>query len=1133
MLGKKRYKLSKVWAFLFVLMGMGLTANAQMVTGTDTLFYDTETSSWDFYDFSHATAFGIDDTASFDADIRGSSNEGGSFGREYSPEVLENRLYLIGDGGLDTAVTVPEWVDGSPWVSDAWQANGGQPIVTDRLWAIYTQEGTYAIIEFTEIVSGNYYVFDYKYQSDGSRNFEEADFGGGSSGIVEGSATSSSGSGFDFSREETADNHDAGDYLVDFVFVNNEGVNFGNEGSGSIDSTGRRFLLLGEGSIDEVQEVPARTDAEPWVTVSYDATGYQPISVGQLWAVYTREGNYGVIEITDLPGGDFGSSFNFNYKYLDDGSRDFGGSGDTGDPIPDVITIAEARNLAPGELVTIKGIVTSANRIYSNIQQDTAGILTYTPSGENVSGDYFNAIENGDVAIGDSIRITAYREDFQGQKELLDFVDFNVFSRGNPLPQAELLTLDEFFASGDNYNPERIRVNDLSIPGSSIFESGRTYIAVENSTGNNIRFIVPQGNNLAGTEIPAVFEYEGIAGYSTAYSYGANQQLLGLEEFNIIEVEPPIPSDSTAAPNGSFEYSSLGEFMGESPGWFADFDADTGAMGTFEIIDTEFQDGEKALEVSINSVHPEADHWSIQVVNEKFNLVPGNQYELSFWAKSAQSGAVIGGFIQNQDYGNFGTIAQEELSTSWTEYKTTFVANSGDTISTDDSIGRVAIYLNYEANEGKQIYIDNLQVNEIESGPIEGDLYDGALTGAEGQSYFLPLNIELLNGVPLDAFEIKVNFDLSFTEVSLGEQEGTHADYFDIETNSPEPGVLLISGATANGITESGPLMYLEITALSSGTGSIEITDVFFNETSINDASISLDFETGFVCGDVTGDLNVSATDASYVLRHTVKLSPQYPLTGQDSTAADVTGNGWISAYDASQILKYNVGMPAIMNCASAQAKMAPLAVQVDWDYWSEGDEGSEYSVPLSLNDLEGALTAAEIQIPMTEGLKFKGINNAPENWQVTTNVRDGVAYVSMFGAETVESELLGELAFELIDKTEVQNIEGRIVVNENPPVQLEKLTLNDLPREFKVSQNYPNPFNPTTQIKYSVPEDAKVQLFVYNLLGQKVAELVNEQKSPGRYTVSWDAGNNSSGVYMYRLVAGENVFTKKMMLIK
>lgn len=88
-------------------------------------------------------------------------------------------------------------------------------------------------------------------------------------------------------------------------------------------------------------------------------------------------------------------------------------------------------------------------------------------------------------------------------------------------------------------------------------------------------------------------------------------------------------------------------------------------------------------------------------------------------------------------------------------------------------------------------------------------------------------------------------------------------------------------------------------------------------------------------------------------------------------------------------------------------------------------------------------------------------------------------------------------------------------------------------PKEFKLEQNFPNPFNPTTRIQYQLPSITEVSLKVYDILGNEVKELVNEQQEPGYYEVQFNASNFASGMYVYRLQAGDYVAIKKMMLVK
>ena len=115
------------------------------------------------------------------------------------------------------------------------------------------------------------------------------------------------------------------------------------------------------------------------------------------------------------------------------------------------------------------------------------------------------------------------------------------------------------------------------------------------------------------------------------------------------------------------------------------------------------------------------------------------------------------------------------------------------------------------------------------------------------------------------------------------------------------------------------------------------------------------------------------------------------------------------------------------------------------------------------------------------------------------------------------------------------------LTIKYSQPVGIKPIS-SEIPEEFSLSQNFPNPFNPITKLRFALPPspsgDLKagglvVRLFIYNILGREVAALVSEQLNPGTYEVDWDGTNYSSGIYYYKLTAGDIVQTKKMVLLK
>ena len=156
----------------------------------------------------------------------------------------------------------------------------------------------------------------------------------------------------------------------------------------------------------------------------------------------------------------------------------------------------------------------------------------------------------------------------------------------------------------------------------------------------------------------------------------------------------------------------------------------------------------------------------------------------------------------------------------------------------------------------------------------------------------------------------------------------------------------------------------------------------------------------------------------------------------------------------------------------------------------------------------------------------------------------DGEISIAAFG-QTVDK---GELDMRLVFRPTMEIEDSRIYFSEgqlrdsnygvNQVERLGEVQIQTRPEVFALADNYPNPFNPETTIKYALPEAVDVRLDIYNMLGQMVRTMVAENQSPGRYVVRWDATDDSgsdlsTGIYFYRLRAGDFLETKKMLLLK
>ena len=157
--------------------------------------------------------------------------------------------------------------------------------------------------------------------------------------------------------------------------------------------------------------------------------------------------------------------------------------------------------------------------------------------------------------------------------------------------------------------------------------------------------------------------------------------------------------------------------------------------------------------------------------------------------------------------------------------------------------------------------------------------------------------------------------------------------------------------------------------------------------------------------------------------------------------------------------------------------------------------------------------------------MHWVALASEPLNAPITCNSDNMMNAYALFKAN-------GGSAF-AYQSADVGTLTGRWVYCRNPATSIPRLGRQSVPRDFSLDQNYPNPFNPVTTITYALPKPSEVRLSIYDQVGREVFLLVNERRNAGVYEVKFDAAGLSSGVYFYRIQAGDFTQTKRLLLLK
>ncbi len=300
--------------------------------------------------------------------------------------------------------------------------------------------------------------------------------------------------------------------------------------------------------------------------------------------------------------------------------------------------------------------------------------------------------------------------------------------------------------------------------------------------------------------------------------------------------------------------------------------------------------------------------------------------------------------------------------------------------------------------------------------------------------------------------------------------------------------------------------------------------------------------------GDANLDGTVSLLDATAIMNH---LAHPF-LSGQDSVNADANLNGSIDIGDVHSIQYYVLNgtwpSPAILNSvASGNLHIGNVSYM----------QNSLINLPIKL---EGCSNVNTLQVELSYDPSVISFNNFqqqvnnPGNLVDAKEISPGKVMFAFASADNLDGSVNpGNVYLKFVNGIPAAGTSINVLYklnngkfNNGPTLNLSVTGIetnnqknnSSVPADFKLMQNYPNPFNPSTQIEYSIPKASFVTLKVYNMLGQLVKTLVNNYTNAGIHTVQWNGDNENgsnavSGVYIYKITAGDNVQVKKMMLVK
>jgi phosphatidylserine/phosphatidylglycerophosphate/cardiolipin synthase-like enzyme len=737
------------------------------------------------------------------------------------------------------------------------------------------------------------------------------------------------------------------------------------------------------------------------------------------------------------------------------------------------ITIAEARALPQGTVVTVAGWITVTDQFRGPVyfQDETAGIAWFNNNDMRIDW-------NIDALIGDSVVVTGQLGNFNNLLQVINEISYTIYPESNR--EIEPLDINTIQLNSGDYESQLVRLTDLNITGSGTFSGGTNYVIADAVGSSQMR--VDAFSNIGGTNIPnEPVNLTGVAG-----RFQASRQILPrfTEDIDIIGGGPVItsaaPYEIFATP-GSITFSWETEGAGHS-------EVRYGLTDSFELGNVIDEAPKTVHSITVDNLEP-ATIYRVQLRSAiGTDTSSTSAYITSTASPSGASGDILVFFNQS---------TQPELAT----YQ--------QAVSNENFSTRLISYID-AAEETADFAFYSI------SGTV-GDQVSDRIIQAHQRGVDVRVIASGHTGNPNAVITKLVNAGVKAT-LSLGQNQH-HNKFAVIDAHHEDPSKSWVVTSSWNA-TDDG--------TNNQHQNMINIQDVALARAYLQEFNQMWGAESGsFNASNARFSENKVVVNPSVFWVGEDQTQIRLYFSPQGSTESQIS-----RALSTAQTT-IDLGLNLITRRSLSNTMLSRFndGVKVRGVLGQITGEGSEWDYLSSWADVHhfpqaqfGLLHHKYAIVDGENTTSNSKVITGSHNWSANANLRNDENTLIIYSG-SVANEYLQEFAARY---TQAGGQDVFVAVSVDGEG-------TDLPEAVTLSQNYPNPFNPTTNIRFQLNSGQNVTLDVFDIMGRRVATLAeNRGFSPGEHTLMFDASNLSSGMYIYqlRLDSGQTL-SRKMMLVK